>query len=279
MPYGRTSVRRRRTTRSSTRVAVRRPSRKKTTTRSLPLDKRIRSITMREMETKVKSFSIFDDQPILAVGLNNAGTKGLLIKNTLGPTTFSISQGTNQQERVGNSISNCSLNLKGFIHSMPTHITTNVSPYPFEVHVLVYKTKQSSSGNPDTILQNTNNTNVNIIGNASSTLLPWNRKGFTIKKHRVFRMKANVVVATSTTPNALGLENSDFNGTGPQFFRRFSFDVNIRNKLTFDDAGTTPTNDWCSIGVYVINGDGTTLLGTQQRAKITIAGTLKYKDA
>lgn len=278
MPYGRVPVRRRRPTRSITRVAVRRPSRKKTT-RSATLDKRIRSITMRDMETKVKSFAIFDNLPILAVGLNNAGTKGLLMKNTLGTPTFTIEQGTNQQERIGNSISNCSLNLKGFIHSMPANSSSNVSPYPFEVHVLVYKTKQGSSGDPDTILQNTNNTNIAITGNASSTLLPWNRKGFTIKKHRVFRMKGNPVSAVSTTPNVVGIENPSFNGSQASFFRRFSFDVNIANKLTFDDAGNSPMNDWCSIGVYVINGDGTTLLGTQQRAKITIAGTLKYKDA
>ena len=33
--------------------------------------------------------------------------------------------------------------------------------------------------------------NINIIGNASSTLLPWNRKGFIIKRHKIFRLKSN----------------------------------------------------------------------------------------
>ena len=245
----------------------------------MTLEKKIKAITLKEQETKLKVFPIFDNQAVLAVGLNNAGTKGLLLKNILGPTTFSMSQGTNQQERIGNSINNCQLNLRGFLHSMPTHASTNVSNYPFEVHVIVYKTKQGSSGDPDSILNNTNNTNVNIIGNASSTLLPWNRKGYIIKNHKTFRLKANPISAISTIPNVVGIENPTFNGPQASFFRRFNFNVNIAKALTFDDTGTSPMNEWCSVGVYVINGDGSTLLGTQQRAKITISATLKYKDS
>lgn len=255
----------------------RRPRAKKAP--KMTLEKKIKAISLAEQETKIKSFPIFDDQAIVAVGLNNAGTKGLLKRNLLGTGTFDMSQGTNQQQRIGNVINEVKLNLKGFIHSMPAHSSSNVSTYPFEVHVLVYKTKQGSSGDPDTILNNTDNTNINIIGNASSTLLPWNRKGFIIKKHKIFRLKANPTVGTSTTPNVIGIENPSFNGAQAEFFKRFNFDVSVKNDFTFDDAGTAPVNEWCSVGVYVINGDGATLLGTQQRAKITIAGTLTYKDS
>ena len=256
----------------------RRPQAKKTAPK-MTLEKKIKAISLAEQETKIKSFAIADDQPILGVGLNNAETKGLLIKNILGSPKFIMAQGTNQQQRVGNSINNCILHLNGFIHSMPTHATSNVSLYPYEVHVLVFKTKQGSSGNPDTILQNTDNTNIGIIGNASSTLLPWNRKGYIIKKHKIFRLKSNPVTGTSSLANAIGIENPSYNGAQAEFFKRFSFDVNIKDTLTFDDAGTGPMNEWCAVGVYVVNGDGTTLLQSQQRAKITISGTLKYKDS
>lgn len=247
----------------------------------MTLDKRIASISLKNQETKIKSFNIFNNDSILNVGLNNAGTNGLLLKNFLGGTTFSMSQGSNQQERVGNSINNCKLQLKGFIHSMPAHGNNNVSVYPYEVHVIVYKTRQGSSGNPDTILQNTNNTNSAIDGTAISSLLPWNRKGFMIKTHKVFRLKANPVTATSTLANAVGVENPTFNGSQASFFRRFSIDVNISNKLTFDDTGTSPMNEWCSLAAYVVNGDGIIIPSSfqQTRAKIFCQATLKYKDS
>lgn len=266
-------------------AAVKRPARR---TRIVPakkkpkmtLDQRIAKVCLKEQETKIKSYSIFDDSSITNVGLNNAGTSGLLLKNILGPSTFAMTQGTNQQERIGNSINHCTLNLKGFITSQPSHIHDNISQYPYEVHVLVYKTRQGSSGDPDNLLQNTNNTNSPITGTAQSTLLPFNRKGYLIKKHRVFRLKSNPVIGTSTAANVVGIENPSWNGPEASFFRRFNFDVNISNTLKFDDTGTSPMNEWCSVGVYVINGDGKAIPSsfTQTRAKITIAATLKYKD-
>lgn len=247
----------------------------------MTLEKKIKAISLKEQETKIKSFSIFSDSAILNVGLNNSGTNGLLVKNILGATTFSMAQGSNQQQRIGNTINNCKLNLKGFIHSMPAHSTSNVSLYPYEVHVLVYKTKQGSSGDPDKILQNTNNTNTDINGLAVTTLLPFNRKGYTIKRHRVFRLKSNPATAVSTLSNAIGVENPQWNGGDASFFRRFSIDVPIKNDLTFDDSGTAPINEWCSVGAYIINGDGAVIGSSfqQTRAKITIAATLKYKDS
>lgn len=256
------------------RIAPRKVARPKMT-----LEKRIQAITLKDQEQKVKVYQIFNDQSPVGVGLNNAVTKGLLCGNALGNAFFSMQQGTNQQQRIGNEIHDCKLQLKGFIHSLPTVNPSNVSAFPFEVHVLVYKNKNDPLGNPDEILQDGNNANIPINGDDSSTLLPWNRKGYTIKKHRVFRMKANPIIAVSTLANAIGVENPTYNGPNAQFFSRFNFDVPIKDKLLFDDAGLFPNNDWFAIGVYVVNGDGTTLDRTQIRTKLSCSATLRYKDA
>jgi len=281
MPYG--SYRPRRT-RSTVRRRVAAPARRSATRKKAPrptLAKRVRMITASQAETKVKAYALWDAQSIPGVGLHahTGGNKGAIIGNLLGAPSFSMGQGATQQTRIGNSISNCKLNVKGFVQSLIYNASTNTSQFPFEVHVLVYKAKSDPSGSPETILNKVDNTNSYIDGSAGSSMLPWNRKSYTIKKHRVFRMKPNLVAETSTGTNVVGIGNPNYAGSRAEFFKRFSMDINIKDVLQFDDTGVTVENDWVAIGVYVINGDGQTLLPQQIRAKITAVATLRYKDA
>ena len=251
----------------------------------MTLEKRIKAITLSEQETKIKVFSLYNQTIPPNSGLKSGtGTaqRGLYIENLLSSATLAMGQGVSQQQRVGNSIHSTKLTLRGFIVSQPQQALVNTSPYPFEVHILVYKKKDDPNGNPDEILQYPNNTNSFITGEASSTLYPWNKKGYTIKKHKIFRLKANPLTATSTTTNAIGIENPSWNGAGPQFFRRFAFDVPIKDTLMFDDGAAGANNDWLSLGVYVVNGDGYVMDSTanpQRRCKVTCFATLKYKDS
>ncbi|MBA7547070.1 hypothetical protein ES705_39472 [subsurface metagenome] len=196
--------------------------------------------------------------------------------------TLAMGQGVSQQERVGNSIHSCKLNVKGFITSVPFTALTNTSPYPFEVHILFYKKKDDPINNPNEILQYPNNTNAWITGDAKSTMYPWNRKGYTIKKHRIFRMKANALAETSSAPNVIGIANPDFNGASPEFFKRFSIDIPIKDSLQFDDSASGANNEWLSMACYVVNGDGVEMTTTnfpQTRCKLTAFATLRYKDS
>ena len=238
-------------------------------------------ITASQAETKVKAYGLWDAQAIPGVGLHlhTGGNKGALIGNLLGNPIFSMNQGTTQQTRVGNSISGCKLTVKGFVQSLVYNASTNSSQFPFEVHVLVYKAKSDPSGTPETLLNMVDNTNSYIDGSARSTMLPFNRKSYTIKKHRVFRMKPNLVAETSTGTNVVGIGNPNYAGGRAEFFKRFAFDINIKDVLQFDDTGTTVENDWCALAAYVVNGDGLTLLPQQIRAKITAVATLRYKDS
>ena len=283
MPYVRRTYKRKSTVvRPRRRVTTRR-----TTTRpksaKVTFAKRVRMITSSQAETKVKAYGLWDAQGIPGVGLHlhTGGNKGALIGNLLGTPIFSMNQGTTQQTRIGNSISHCTLNVKGFVQSNIFNSNSNTSQYPFEVHILVYKAKSDPSGTPSTLLNMVDNTNSYIDGSARSSMLPFNRKGYTIKKHRVFRMKPNLVLETSTqtSPTVIGVGNPNYAGGRAEFFKRFSMDINIKDVLQFDDTGTTVENEWLSLAAYVINGDGLTLLPQQIRANITAVATLRYKDS
>ena len=175
---------------------------------------------------------------------------------------------------LGNKIQNCKLNIRGFVHSRPFDATSNTNYYPFELHLLAYKRKDSPANNPDKILQGVNNTNVSIDGSAASTLLPFNRDGYVIKRHKVFKMKANPIAAVSTIEHVVGVENPTYNAGDYQFFKRFSLNIPIKSTLLFDDAVQSPKNDWCCFSAYIINGDGLTSLNLQQRATISAIATL-----
>lgn len=261
---------------------AKKPKTRKPSKPKMTLEKRIKAIALSEAEQKIKTWQIFDKFEPTNFGLKiGAAARGAIEGNILGGSIFSMAQGTSQQQRIGNSINNCKLNIKGYVFSLPVNPASNTSVYPFEVHILVYKAKNDVTGDPNELLQYPNNTNGHVTGDIQTTLYPFNRKAYTIKAHKVIRLKSNPTLATSTVSTAIGVENPDFYGSNDQFSKRFSIDVNIKDVLTFDDAGVIPANEWCAMGVYVINGDGAVIVSgpAQKRCNVTAFATLRYKDS
>lgn len=258
------------------------------------LEQRVKEIALNDAETKLKVWRCLNNAVTIGSGLAKADavavpaidTKGVYLNNIFGDqvvggaTVPFMMQGTTQQQRIGNSIRDCKLNIRGFVHSNPSSDTTNKSAYPFEVHILVWKVHNDPLNNPNEMLNDTDNVNTYITGSATNSLYPFNRKGYTIKKHKVFRMRPNFSVATSSSApsNLLGIVNPNMGSGEAQFYRRFSMDIAMKDKLMFDDQATTPNNEWIAIGCYVVNGDGVILQQTQQRATISAYATLRYKD-
>jgi len=263
---------------------VGKPRPKRTNRRRLrmTLEQRMKKIALSNQETKLKTWELLNNVNTRGVGLA-FGTitqrKGAYVEDVLAASVMDMKQGVSQQQMIGNKITDCRLNIKGYINTNPANITSNSSPFPYEVHVLVYKRKDSAANNPEKLMQYPNNTNGLLTGDAGTSMLSFNREGYTIKKHRIFKMKAGPNVATSTAANAIGLENPSYNSADYQFFKRFSMNIPIKKTLLFDDATLSPKNEWCCFAVYIINGDGQTLLNVQQRANISAVATLRYKDA
>ena len=258
------------------------------------LAQKIKDIALSEAETKLKVWQVLNNNVTVGSGLAKADatvtpailTKGVYLNNVFADQTIGgtlvpfMSQGTTQQTRIGNSIRDCKLNIKGFVCSNPSSDSTNSSPFPFEVHLLVYKIHNDPLNNPNELLNDTNNTNTYITGSAVNSLFPFNRKGCTIKKHKIFRMRPNFSVGTTSgsTDNVVGVINPDNASGEAQFYRRFNLNISMKDKLLFDDVATSPNNEWIAFGCYVINGDGVILQQTQQRVTVSAFATLRYKD-
>jgi len=219
----------------------------------------------------------------LASGYIGTSGTGWLIPNVL--AQIPIIQGTSQQQRVGNSINVKSLNLKGYIAVSPFDGTTNPQHIPFEVHMVIYKKKNDITGSPSTILEYPNNTNGKIDGTAKTSMYPWNKSQYIIKKHRVWRMKppgAVVSFADTATTEPVMMET---NGSSSNpYFVRFSVNVPIAKKLLFNDSANGsydskyPVNDHFSIGFYVIDGTGQAFSSSRYPAYTYLVSTLRYTD-
>ena len=100
---------------------------------------RVKRIIAGEAETKEKVVNIFNQSSILGTGLKDDLTLGLFQANLL--DTMAIAQGTEQEERNGNKITECKLRVRGVIQSLPYDSTTNANLLPYEVHMVAYKQK------------------------------------------------------------------------------------------------------------------------------------------
>lgn len=205
---------------------------------------------------------------------------GIFIPNVF--QQLSLGQGVHQDQRIGNSVKTKSLSFRGVITSLPTSNVNN-DPLPYEVHLLFFKRKKFQGGNiiqaPDDLKQYATNTLIPVEPYLMNSLIPWNRDAYEIKAHRVFRLRQAPVYA-QVPP---GLEGVNTLMSNAPFFHRFHVTIPIKQNLIFEDGVNKPSNDWLSLGVYVINSNGAALfdgLGDwQQKAAIAMDMVYKYTDA
>jgi hypothetical protein len=251
---------------------------KKTTTKmvkkpSTTFNKRVLQVVDRTRETKMKIFDCFTSEEIHGFGMKTQGStvQGIKINNLL--SKAALAQGTEQEQRIGNEVSNARLKLRGFIHSNTYDSATNNSTLPFEVHMVVYKRKKSIDNTFDIIKSLPSNSTGEIDGTLMNTLYPFNKDSYIIKKHRVFRMRP---LSHEDSTGPINPQSSN-----APMFQRFIQEINISNKLMYSDTLTVPSNDWVGVLFYCINGDGESggSASGQIRAKVTMDAVLTYKDA
>lgn len=283
-----------RVTFSKKRTPKNRTPKRKSTPRNGNFNKRVQLVINRNLERKMKTLSVFDGFYIKGCGLTDTAVTGynpgINVANLL--QTMNLTQGSNQEQRIGNAIQSCRLRVRGFIESLPlktADVSTpsqpaNTDNRPFEVHMLIYKKKKDVNNSLANIKQLPANTTGTITNEIINSLYPFNRDTYVIKKHRVFKLKgAPAGDATSAY--------SPQDATNPGFCR-FIQDIPISPKLLYTEttsgtATTVPTNDWVGICFYVMNSNGAQLtftptgglLNYQAKAKITMDAVLSYTDA
>lgn len=160
---------------------------KRTSKPKVSFEKRVVSVLNAQAETKQKIVPIFNNANIYGNGLNGgAAAGGASNPNILGQ--IALSQGTNQEERNGNSISNASLTLRGFVESSNYNATTNANQFPYECHVVFFKNKGgvANESNLNFPFQQLKSLPGNIMspvdGTVMNSLYPYNKDLYTIKK-------------------------------------------------------------------------------------------------
>ncbi len=236
----------------------------------MSFNERVRKVIHGEAETKEKVVNIFKDSNINNVGLDDTTNpiSGLTQTNIL--DVMNVKQGTEQEEREGNKIEDCRLRVRGFVRSNPYNATSNSSEQPFEVHMVFFKEKRSIDNDNSQIKQLPDNLTGIVDGTIMNSLYPYNKDKYIIRKIKVFRLRPQwYAVPTANLVNSQ-LSNAPI-------FHRFVETIDIHKSLKYNDGSNVPTNDWCGVSFFVINGDGE-VLQSQVRAVVSMDAVLRYKD-
>lgn len=246
---------------SSSKPALRRARKNKS---KMTFEKRVMNIVHKQAETKQKVINLYNNSSIQGSGLSSGN--GLQVANIL--STLSVAQGLEQEQRQGNEISNCKLRLRGLLESLAFDPTTNPNVYNFEVHMVVFKKKDDPQNSNAFLKTAPGNITTTCDGTLINTMYPYNKDLYVIKKTKVFRFQPFIPGSTI----AIAQPNT-------YLFKRFYVDIPISKKLKYNDSLTDPTNDWVSIGFYVVNSDGSTQASTSvTRAQLTMDAMLTYDD-
>ncbi len=252
--------------------AMAKKAKAKTTTMSF--NKRVLAVVNRGRERKNKVFNLMVDNTIRGSGLTitGQGHHGQVADIF---AESAIAQGTTQDTRIGNKISNVKLNIRGFVRSNRFDINANPYTVPYEVHILVYKNKLDHQGQFASLKNDINGVSGQVTGDAMNTLRPWNRDMYVIKKHITLKMNSQPEISSQQQPSVLINPNSGFNPV----MRRFSLDIPVAKTWIYNDGGNIPLNDWCHVAAYVVNGDGVVFANTISRCTISMDAYVTYEDA
>lgn len=254
--------------------AARKYKRKATPSRSTPMfKKKVMAVVRRAAEKKIKVFSIDNGAGILGSGLPGASGSGA---GAVFPTilaTAALAQGVEQEQRIGNTITNARLVIRGVVTSMPWDTNLNSNTSVFETHMVVFKNKKDPVTNAiGNIKQLPGNATGTVDGTLINTMYPYNRDLYKIQAVKKFNMCINPNSAYNTGEAMAGNQ-----GWG-KVMHRFVVDCGISKTLKWQDGGSAPTNDWVGVAFFNINTDGSIIPTTQIRSVAVVDGILTYYD-
>jgi hypothetical protein len=198
--------------------------------------------------------------------------RGLFVSNVF--EHCQLTRGDQQDQFTGNKISNVRLRFSGVAVSNAYDSTNNNSTAPMEVWFVFYKNKAGllAKGNPNGLKSYPNDTKGKVKEIFTSTY-PWNREEYTIKGVKKFKLRAR--------PKEDNDDDTVINGqtSNAPTFHRFSYNLPVAKMLKYGDSDTKPSNDYLSMGIYIMDGYGVTLDPAQQRCAIYGSYTFSYTDA
>lgn len=167
-----------------------------------------------------------------------------------------VSQGTAQNQRVGNELTIRYASVSGYVNLLPYSSITNPEPAVQLVKMWIVSGKRINSNN---ITQydwskwfEVGATNAPFQGNTLDMLLSHNKDDFTVYATRSFKL------GMSTDSKGSNPVNSYFDNSPMTQKFYFNFTKSVRKKLKFNDGSGTPNNANMWIIFQAVNADGTT---------------------
>lgn len=243
-----------------------------------PATKAVKTIVKRAIRSSQElkcapALTIFDQATTRGTGLDYNLGIGL---TSTGIVPF-VPQGTQDGQRVGNSLNAKKLVLRYTIQALPVTLAVGSNPnpgLPFLCRVIVYRHRYA--------MDDPQNNNILNIGGSSSTLgstpdyyvEPYNREEFIIVHSKQFLMQP---VKTFYSGTAAAITDNVANGT--KTFVSKKAIIKVPKKLVFNDSTSVPTNCQYFMAVAVCNIDGTTNTTSVYRAQVNAESFLYYTDA
>jgi hypothetical protein len=237
----------------------------------------------KQLETKKKTIILGGATSVSPLNIKAAGLAdtgyGVHIGNVWSTNNFQLDQGTGQNQHIGRTVSNCRLFLKCCIQATFHNEATNISQWPFDVYIIVFKDKLAPNTNvPDALKVEPSGVTSNITGAPLNLMLPFNKARYTIYMNkRIARFKPMPIDRAAVLDSTL--QNPTIGSTNNAAFKYFSCKLPCPKTLDFKASGSSQiVNGHLGVGWYIINGDGVGLGATQVRATVYPEVTLYYKD-
>lgn len=238
----------------------------------------VRSVISRPAETKSVEYWQLD-KPLYAVGnVNFPDNVFALGFNTVGPN---LTQGTGPGSRIGNQVTIKKAMLKGVLVPMPYNVTTNPTPKPVQVRmVLIYDREDPNDAFlPGNQLMQAGNGAAALEGRITDMLHPYNTDRYRILMQRTFKLGFAEYAGTTGSTSNQGIfqayANNDFKLNHQV---KLDFTKYLPKKVKWNDNTSTPTTRGVYALFHLANADGSTLDQSIIAAEWSFGITIEYQD-
>lgn len=228
-------------------------------------------------ENKVATYS-FSAQPFCLQSTTTSLAGNYYVVSPSTTAYYTITQGTGNTNRVGNSISTKRLMVNLAICPRSYNATTNNTMIPSEVLVYFYKVKgYTNAFQSATDIQNfyeNGSTTTGPLGYLMDINAKLNKDAYTYLTHKRYKVGRSVVGSTTnlTAANYNSATNNDFKWN---VVDKISLTRFCPKTLTFSDNTVSPSQPYIHMLIQVIAADGTILALDQQ--PINVYGKVEYQ--
>lgn len=215
----------------------------------------------------IKSFAAADfDSRILPMGPDATG--------------LIISQGTNQQQRIGNKIKLKKLVFSGILHPLPYDATTNPTPAPCFVKMFFFYNKEDGNAVPTPKAAGDffqfGGSTTTFQNDLSDLVSPINTDKYRVLATRTMKIGYQAYTGTGALPQQGNMSNNDF-----KLCQRFRVDLTKLHpqNVQFRDSATGPTTRNVYMMAVPIYANGTTIGSGIIPARMSFIQDLQYEDA